>query len=135
MRRRVLLDASFWISLRDEKEPEYKKAQIITRQLFSERVQLVITPLILAETHAYYSRSPHRARQILDDFENNPVMHCEPLLPADQQEAIGLLRQHRDKAYSFCDAVSFALMRRLGIRHAATFDAHFRQFGEFEIIS
>ena len=132
---RVLLDASFWIALRDAREPLFGRAQIITRHLFKERVQLVITPFIVAETHAYFSRSPHLALQILKDFENNPVMHCEPLTPADQREAIMILRKHRDKAYSFCDAVSFVLMRRLKIRQAASFDEHFRQFGEFEIIS
>ena len=132
---RVLLDASFWIALRDQREPQFAKAQAVARQLFKEKVQLVITPFILAEVHAYFSRSPHLTLQILNDFENNPVMCCESLTSADQREAIAILRKHRDKAYSFCDAVSFALMRRLGIRQAASFDDHFRQFGEFEIIS
>ena len=46
-----------------------------------------------------------------------------------------LLRQYRDKSFSLCDAVSFIVMRRLGLRQAATFDEHFRQLGEFEVIA
>ena len=134
-RRRLFLDSSFWISLRDEKEPEHKRAGDIVRSLLDQKEHLVITPLIVAETHAYFARAPHRARQILDDFESNPVMICELLSPGDQQAAIRLLREQRDKSYSFCDAVSFAVMRRLGIKRVATFDEHFRQFGEFEVIS
>lgn len=132
--RRVLFDASFWISLRDEREPQYRYAREVVRRLLSDKVLLVVTPLILAEVHAYFSKTPHRARQILDDFENNPVIVCEQLSAADQTEAVRLLRKHRDKSYSFCDAMSFVVMRRLGIRHAASFDEHFRQFGEFQIV-
>ena len=47
-------------------------------------------------------------------------------------DAIGLLRQHVDKSYPFCDAISFVVMQRLGTKRVAAYDDHFRQFGEFE---
>jgi predicted nucleic acid-binding protein len=31
--------------------------------------------------------------------------------------------------------LSFVVMRRLEIKQVATFDEHFRQFGEFEVLS
>ena len=43
--------------------------------------------------------------------------------------AIALLRNREDKAYSLCDAVSFVLMRQLGINEALTTDRHFEQEG------
>jgi uncharacterized protein len=95
------------------------------------QIEQVTTILIFAETQAYFSRAPLLAGQIMDDFENNPVLRCEPVLPVDQRNAMALLRQHRDKAFSFCDAVSFVLMRRLGIRRVASFDHHFKQAGGF----
>ena len=133
--RRVFLDASFWICLRDERELRHGQAAAVTRSLLEKRFQFVTTPLVFAETHAYFTRAPLRRQQILDDIEDNPVISCEPLAPADQRDAIRLLRQQRDKSYSFCDAVSFVLIRRLGLRQAVSFDEHFRQFGEFEVIS
>ncbi|MDB6057270.1 MAG: hypothetical protein JWO95_1114, partial [Verrucomicrobiales bacterium] len=39
-----------------------------------------------------------------------------------------------DKDYSLCDALSFVIIRRIGLRQAASFDKHFRQFGEFEVL-
>ncbi|MGH7978612.1 MAG: hypothetical protein ACREE6_04510 [Limisphaerales bacterium] len=48
--------------------------------------------------------------------------------------AIELLRVNRDNTYPLCDALSFVIMRRLVIRRAVSFDKHFHQFGEFEII-
>jgi uncharacterized protein len=45
------------------------------------------------------------------------------------RRATAIIRQYDDKAFSFTDAASFAVMQRLGIRHAFTFDRHFQQFG------
>lgn len=134
MSERVFMDTSFWILLRDETGPLHRRVVELTRQLLMNRTQLVVTELVLAETQAYFSRSPLRAMQILDDFENNRAIHCEPIRPADQQETLRLLRTHRDKAWSYCDAMSFAVMRRLGIRRAVSADKHFRQAGDFEVI-
>jgi hypothetical protein len=39
-----------------------------------------------------------------------------------------------DKTYSLCDALSFAVMERLKISRAASFDAHFRQYGKFVVL-
>jgi uncharacterized protein len=45
------------------------------------------------------------------------------------EEALDLLGQRLDKHYSLCDAVSFVLMKRQGIREALTTDRHFDQEG------
>lgn len=132
--RCVFLDSSFWICLRNERESHHGRARELTAQLIRQRVSFVITPLVFAETHAYFTRAPRRRQQILDDAERNPLIACEPLSPLDQANATRLLRQHRDKSYSLCDAISFVVMRRLGLKQAAAFDEHFQQFGEFEII-
>jgi predicted nucleic acid-binding protein len=51
----------------------------------------------------------------------------------DEMEAIRWMRKYADKEVSFTDCVSFAMMRRLGIHSAFTFDRHFRDAG-FEVI-
>ncbi len=48
---------------------------------------------------------------------------------SDEREALEILRRYTDKGFSFADAISFAVMRRLGITTAFTFDRHFAQFG------
>jgi len=130
----VLLDASFWIALRDAREPWHGQARRAAEDLLHHHTRFVFTSFILAETHAYFSRSAAMRRQILDDAEKNPALRWEPVLRSDEIAALALLRQHRDKEYSLCDAISFVLMQRLGLRRAAAFDNHFRQFGGFEIV-
>jgi uncharacterized protein len=130
----VLLDASFWIALRDWREPLNGRASGLAKNLFRQRRPLVFTNLVLAETHAYFSRFPLVRLQILNEAEAGPALRWEPILRVDEVAATHLLRSQRDKTYSFCDAVSFMLMRRLKIRQVVTFDRHFRQFGEFEVI-
>lgn len=62
-------------------------------------------------------------------------MHLEQASFEDQKSALEILQQHRDKNFSFSDAVSFAVMTRMEIHLAISFDAHFRQYGLFKIIT
>ncbi|HVV53367.1 MAG TPA: PIN domain-containing protein [Polyangia bacterium] len=53
---------------------------------------------------------------------------------ADHEAARAIIAAHRDKDFSLCDALSFAIMERLGITVAASFDRHFRQYGRFTVL-
>jgi hypothetical protein len=48
--------------------------------------------------------------------------------------SVRMKRAHEDKAYSLCDAASFVVMKRLGIRKAIAFDRHFREYERFIIL-
>jgi uncharacterized protein len=130
----TFIDASFWIALRSRSAPEHSQAVAIGRRLAAERSFLACTDLVFAEVYAYFSRMRLLREQVITDFWQNPIVRFQEPTYQDKTEAIEVLRAHKDKTYSFCDAVSFMLMRRLKIRRAASFDVHFRQFGEFEVI-
>jgi len=49
-------------------------------------------------------------------------------------QAWGLFQRYRDKAFSFTDCTTFALMTRLRIAAAFAFDIHFRQYGRFVVV-
>ncbi len=44
-------------------------------------------------------------------------------------EGMSIFKQYSDKEWSLTDCVSFATMRKYGLRTAFTFDPHFKQFG------
>jgi len=45
------------------------------------------------------------------------------------QAAWEIFVKHKDKDFSFTDCTSFAIMRKLGLINAFTFDRHFEQAG------
>ncbi len=59
----------------------------------------------------------------MEDF--NIVFETEE----DSEAAQDIIGRYDDKDFSYADAGSFAIMERLGILRAFTFDAHFRQYG------
>ena len=80
--------------------------------------QFISTPFVFAEVHATFSRSPTVREQIIADFWENPLLHMAEVSQADHRAAIALLRQHDDKSYPFCDAISFVIMERLEVNRA-----------------
>lgn len=52
----------------------------------------------------------------------------------DLWRAWTMFSSYRDKEWSFTDCVSRAVIERLGIATAASFDDHFRQFGNVVVV-
>jgi predicted nucleic acid-binding protein len=134
MTNAVFLDASFWVVFRDDEELRQPLACRIVADLFRQKAPIVTTLPVICEVHAYFARNPSIRQTILLDFYENPVVTVEAISLEDQRDALKLLRMNDDKTYSLCDALSFVVMRRLNIRRALSFDKHFHQFGEFEVI-
>jgi len=68
------------------------------------------------------------------DLMATDMCRVERVRRDDEAAAMSLLRGHQDKTYSYCDALSFAVMERLGITAAIAFDRHFREYGRFTIL-
>lgn len=130
----VFVDASFWIALRDRKDPMHSEAVRIGQAVAQSRRRLVTTVLVFAEIHAYFSRFLKLREQVTRDFWSGGIGQIEHPDHADYEAAFSLLQAAKDKSYSFCDAVSFAVMRRLELQDALSFDGHFHQIGEFTIL-
>ncbi|MGA2541634.1 MAG: hypothetical protein ABSG78_08795 [Verrucomicrobiota bacterium] len=134
MNGRAFLDASFWIVYREEKDGNHPVARRVMSELFRQRTCFVTTLPVACEIQAYFAREEHKRAMVLKDLFENPLLTVENISHQDQKGALEILRLHRDKAYSLCDALSFIVMRRLNLKRAVALDRHFRQFGEFEII-
>lgn len=134
MTKCVFLDASFWVAYRSEDEAGHPDARRTVANLLRERVHFATTLPVICEIHAAFSRNLRKRALILEDLWNNPLIRIQDVSHEDQKAAIEILQTNGDKTYSLSDAISFAIMRRLNIHRAASFDQHFRQFGEFEII-
>jgi uncharacterized protein len=63
------------------------------------------------------------------DLMGDPTIEIVWVDDQIHRASLSLLRGRLDKTYSFCDAVSFLLMRERGITEALTTDRHFEQEG------
>jgi len=132
--RRIFADSAYWIGLRDKGDPFHVRSRKIAMWLVETRCRLVVTPFIFAESHAFFCRVPELRELVIRDFWQNPLIHIEQPTFQDQEQAVKILRNHRDKSYSFADALSFTVMARLELEEVVTFDRHFQQFGHFSVI-
>jgi len=69
----------------------------------------------------------------LDAIVGDTDLRVERIDEVLEADAWGWLRAHDERAYSFVDATSFALMRKLRIREALAFDGDFAAAGFVEL--
>jgi uncharacterized protein len=98
--------------------------------LIAEGAHLFPTSFVLAETHALLVNrlSQPIATRFLRDMEHSSTTLVW-VTPADVHRAKAIIYQYDDKDFSLTDATSFAVMERIGIPAAFTFDRHFTQYG------
>ena len=124
---RVLVDTSAIYALIDADDSSHRAARAGLDRIRKRRDEPFITNFILAECHALLLArlGPEMARRWL----STSVWTIERSTAEDEDNAQDIIVTHTDKSYSFTDAVSFAVIKRLRIRAALAFDRHFAQFG------
>ena len=75
-----------------------------------------------------------RALRLGEELLNEAVAQFEWVTPADVRGAWEAFGRFRDKGWSFTDCVSRAVMQRLGVSAAFSFDQHFHQFGDILVV-
>ena len=127
---RVLVDTAAFAALARRSDGNHIAARSIQAQLQSEHWQLLTTNFLLAETHAFLlGRGGQRlALRTVQDIQRGPT-RIERVTVEDEERALEILVQYDDKDFSYTDATSFAVMERLGIDTAFTFDRHSSQYG------
>jgi len=125
----VLLDTSGLLCFLHQDEAQHKTAvglisnyngRFITHNyVLAELIALALVRRFPRSTVLMYSLE-------LIENPNVEMVWVDEIL---HREAMDLLLVRQDKTYSLCDAISFVLMRKKGIREALTTDKHFEQEG------
>jgi predicted nucleic acid-binding protein len=135
--KRVFVDTGGFLGLLVADDASHARAKELFAQANDERWRLVTTNAIVFETYGVLlirSRDKRRAAMTFLDLVATGTCRIERVRRADEAAAVSILRGHEDKTYSYCDALSFAVMERLGIREAIAFDRHFHEYGRFTIL-
>lgn len=126
------VDTSFWVALRFARDIRHPDARRVWE---AGPGGLITTDAVLGETWTFLRRRAghRRAVEFLDAASRSSwltVRHVDEDLIAD---AWRWLRRRDERDYSFVDATSFALMRRLRLREALAFDGDFAAAGFTEV--
>ena len=129
----IFVDTSFWVALALESDRRHQGATA----LFDARADksLATSNLVLGETwtfvRSHFGHLP--AVTLLNRLENTPRLRLLRVERDDERDAWAWLRRRDERVYSFVDATSFAVMRRLAITEAFAFDADFTAAGFVEL--
>ncbi len=129
----LFVDTSFWFALVRPTDAHHQAAVAIAKS--TEDSHILTSSAVAGETWTLVRRRAGHAKAWvwLDSTMGNPHVRIERVTPDVEDEAWAWLRIHDERPYSFVDATSFALMRRLGIREALAFDGDFAAAGFVEL--
>lgn len=132
---RVFVDSSGWLAILSASDRHHASADAALRRLVADRVRLVTSSLLLAETHRLVL---HRvgivaARAALGRIAESG--HVDLVFPTREHHAGALewLAKLGDQAITYADATSFAIMRSLRIVRVLGLDRDFATAG-FELV-
>lgn len=128
--RRVFVDTSAYFALADARDAHHEEAIRILRRARELGLRHYTTNVLVVECHALMlsALGVDRAARFLRDVEASSTTMIR-VRARDEERAKQLLYRYSDKDFSFADAISFAVMERLSISYAFTFDQHFSQYG------
>ena len=131
---RIFVDTSAYYAAVDGRDASHAVVAAAMRELLAERRQFITTNAVLFELHALLLNRLGR-RVALDTIgELRASQSIVRVRERDEQRAEEILAQYQDKTFSLTDALSFAVMERLGIQAALSLDRHFAQFG-WEVVA
>jgi uncharacterized protein len=127
----IFIDTGAFLARYVERDQHHAKALAFWDELTHENVPCFTSSLILSETFTLLGRrtthafAAGRARQIY----SSTILQILRPDANDEVAAIILLEKYADQKVSFCDCLSFVLMRRVGISDVFTFDGDFTTAG------
>jgi uncharacterized protein len=131
---RLFVDTSAWLALNDKNDQYHGEAVSRSALIKEQKIHLVTSEYIFDETITIIRyRVSHRAAVMFGDaLMSSTITSIEDITDEERLKAWVLFKKYRDKELSFTDCTSFALMMKLKLQKAFTFDDHFKQVG-FEL--
>jgi len=129
---RVFLDTSYYIAILNPHDQWHRKAL----KGLKAGDEIFTSSFVVSETVSLMQARGHfsAAVEFLREIRSNQAVQIVYVDPAMQAEAWDTFARWGSAGANAVDCASFVLMRRLGIKKALTFDAHFRVAG-FETLT
>jgi len=122
--KRIFIDTGAWYAVVDKKDPDHKQAETFLK---NNKTPLLTTNFIFDETVTLlrsrlgWSTAKDFGQNLkLSSFASIVVVKDE-----DEERAWQIFLKYKDQDFSFTDCTSFAIMERLKLDTAFSFDSHF----------
>jgi predicted nucleic acid-binding protein len=128
-------DTGFFYALTDPADRWHQACLQLLTQVQQHRRVLVTTNFVIAETHALllHRKGQKVALAWLDQVDR--LAHVERVTEGDERQAKDILRRYADQTFTLTDALSFAVITRLGLTVVLSVDRHFLAFqGNFTVL-
>src|SRR5439155_27142531 len=124
--RAITVDTGAFVAITDPTDGQHQAAVDCLAQIVARRLPLLTTLPTIYESHRYllYTRGYDAAIRFLDAVFDGSISIVRTL-PEDEARAMVLLRRYAALNLSFVDAVTMAVMERVGVAYIFTFDSDF----------
>lgn len=128
---RLLVDSGAWIALRSLRDQHHAQADRAFRTAIEQRIPLMTTNLIIAETYrlTMFRAGVAPALRALEAIDASPSVTIHFATSDDHLAARRWLERLAPRAITYADAVSFAVMEATRCTHVLGFDDDFRAAG------
>ena len=122
MRTRSYVDTSAFIAFLDRSDSYHR----VFARLFSDPPELITSPLVIAEGHAWFLKryDSYRAIQFLNFIEELTVLSIIPLGNEELSSGVQLLRKFTDQELTLADALGLFVMEQQKIETCWSIDRH-----------
>ena len=130
--KRIFVDTGAWYAVVDKKDPDHAQAESYFR---NNKTPLLTTNFIFDETITLLrSRLGwSTAKEFGQNLKNSSFVSIIGIKDEDEKRAWQIFLKYKDQDYSFTDCTSFAVMERLKIDTAFSFDSHFESM-KFQVM-
>jgi predicted nucleic acid-binding protein len=131
----IFVDTAAFLAIENRRDAHHEEALAFRDGCLGIGDPLVTSDYVLAESYTIIRlRAGHSvAVEFGEDVRASRILRVEYLTRETLEAGWQIFKAFADKEFSFTDCTSFALMERLQISTAFTFDEHFRQYGKFVI--
>ena len=128
--RALFVDSSGFFAAANRHDPNHAAARRTLDRAAHESTILVSTNYIIAEAHALFLSKAGREAGVrfLRSIEGS-ALRVVRATAEDEASARAIVFRYTDKEFSLTDAISFAVMERLRISTALSFDHDFQRYG------
>jgi len=125
----IFVDTGPWYAMMDKNDQYHSKASNYFKQLLKKKICDIYTSnIIIQETVTLVARRINKKISIkfLNTIFNDPKINVLYIDANIEQKAYDTFKNYLDQQFSIVDCTSFILMQHHHIKHAFTFDKHFR---------